>query len=127
ACHDTLEALWMEALEPERSFYQGILQIAVSLYHLSHCNWQGAVTLMGSGLGRLDAYCPDYEGVDVAQLVEESQSVLTYLQVQGPEQVSECARSLGFAVASPGELNNIAGIEAASLPILPTIAQLSTS
>ncbi|MEY3826619.1 MAG: hypothetical protein RLZZ148_1435, partial [Cyanobacteriota bacterium] len=29
ACHDTLEALWMESSEPTKSFYQGILQIAV--------------------------------------------------------------------------------------------------
>ena len=36
ACHDTLEALWMEAIEPDRSFYQGLLQLAVGLYHFSH-------------------------------------------------------------------------------------------
>ena len=38
ACHDTLEALWIEAAEPEKTFYQGILQIAVALYHLSNHN-----------------------------------------------------------------------------------------
>ena len=38
ACHDTLEALWIEALEPEKTFYQGILQIAVALYHLENEN-----------------------------------------------------------------------------------------
>ena len=31
ACHDTLEALWIEATEPEKALYQGILQIAVAL------------------------------------------------------------------------------------------------
>ena len=45
ACHDTLEALWMEADEPEKKFYQGILQIAVALYHLGNLNWRGAVIL----------------------------------------------------------------------------------
>ena len=42
ACHDTLEAIWMEASEPEKTFYQGILQIAVALYHLSNQNLRGA-------------------------------------------------------------------------------------
>jgi len=41
ACHDTLEALWMESAEPEKTFYQGILQIAVACYHLENNNWRG--------------------------------------------------------------------------------------
>ena len=39
ACHDTLEAIWMEAQIPEKPFFQGILQLAVALYHLSNHNW----------------------------------------------------------------------------------------
>lgn len=53
ACHDTLEALWFEAMEPEKSLYQGILQIAVACYHLSNENLRGATILMGEGLRRL--------------------------------------------------------------------------
>ncbi|MFO0212823.1 MAG: DUF309 domain-containing protein, partial [Pseudanabaena sp.] len=34
ACHDTLEAIWNDAWQSDRAFYQGILQIAVGLYHL---------------------------------------------------------------------------------------------
>lgn len=48
-CHDTLEALWMEAAEPERAFYQGIIQIAVGCYHLSNDNKRGAAILLGEG------------------------------------------------------------------------------
>ena len=43
ACHDTLEAVWIEAPEADRKFYQGILQIAVALYHLGNQNLRGAV------------------------------------------------------------------------------------
>ncbi|MDY7012991.1 MAG: DUF309 domain-containing protein, partial [Cyanobacteriota bacterium] len=46
-CHDTLEALWMDSTEPDKTFYQGILQIAVGCYHLGNSNWHGAVTLLG--------------------------------------------------------------------------------
>lgn len=80
ACHDILEALWLEAWELERDFYQGILQIAVGCYHLGNLNWRGAVILLGEGIRRLRPYQPAWEGVDVAQLVAQSQQLLQVLQ-----------------------------------------------
>lgn len=94
ACHDTLEELWMEALEPDKTFYQGILQIAVALYHLGNRNWQGAVTLLGEGIRRLSAYQPDYEGVDVENLIGSSAVLLKQLQEAGPENVGAIAQQL---------------------------------
>ena len=38
ACHDTLEAIWIEAPESDKRFYQGVLQVAVGCYHLSNNN-----------------------------------------------------------------------------------------
>lgn len=87
ACHDTLEALWMEASEPQKKFYQGVLQIAVGLYHLSQKNWKGAVILMGEGLGRLDYYQPDYSGINVEQFMDETSQLLKALQNAGAENV----------------------------------------
>jgi predicted metal-dependent hydrolase len=49
ACHDALEAIWMVAPTAEKPFYQGILQIAVGLYHLGNHNWRGAMTLWARG------------------------------------------------------------------------------
>ncbi|MBF2084214.1 DUF309 domain-containing protein [Thermoleptolyngbya sp. C42_A2020_037] len=93
-CHDTLEAIWMEAMEPDRTFYQGVLQIAVALYHLSNGNGRGATMLLGEGLRRLGRYTPDYGGVDVEQLVHQSAAILEDLQQRGPEQATELWRSL---------------------------------
>lgn len=89
ACHDTLEALWMEASEPDKKFYQGVLQIAVGLYHLSQKNWKGAVILMGEGLGRLNYYQPDYSGINVEQLIDETTNLLKALQQAGAENVAD--------------------------------------
>ncbi|HAN75061.1 MAG TPA: DUF309 domain-containing protein [Planktothrix sp. UBA8407] len=89
ACHDTLEALWMEAPQPEKKFYQGVLQIAVGLYHLSQKNWKGAVILMGEGLAKLDYYYPDYSGINVEQLMEETSQLLKALQIAGAEKVED--------------------------------------
>jgi uncharacterized protein len=80
ACHDTLEAIWMEAMEPQRTFYQGILQIAVALYHLGNANLRGATILLGEGANRLRRYQPDYAGINVAHLLEQSTDLLIQLQ-----------------------------------------------
>ncbi|PSB48131.1 DUF309 domain-containing protein [Chamaesiphon polymorphus] len=85
ACHDTLEALWMESVDPDKKFYQGVLQIAVACYHLHNRNWRGAVTLLGEGIGRLPYYQPVYAGIDVTKLIEDSRNLLNTLQSIGIE------------------------------------------
>ncbi|MDZ8222540.1 MULTISPECIES: DUF309 domain-containing protein [unclassified Nostoc] len=88
ACHDTLEALWIEASEPEKSFYQGILQISVALYHLENRNWRGAVILLGEGSNRLRRYPSSYSGVDVDELLNQSAVLLTTLQQIGQDLIT---------------------------------------
>ncbi|MBW4677723.1 MAG: DUF309 domain-containing protein [Desmonostoc geniculatum HA4340-LM1] len=88
ACHDTLEALWIEASEPEKTFYQGILQIAVALYHLENRNWRGAVILLGEGSNSLRRYPSSYGGIDVDELLSQSVAFLKTLQQIGAEKIS---------------------------------------
>jgi uncharacterized protein len=87
-CHDTLEALWIEASEPEKSFYQGVLQIAVALYHLGNRNWRGAVILLGEGSNRLRRYPSSYSGIDVDKLLDQSATLLKTLQQTGADKVT---------------------------------------
>ncbi|MBD2666945.1 hypothetical protein B6N60_03440 [Richelia sinica FACHB-800] len=87
ACHDTLEALWIEAIEPEKTFYQGILQIAVGLYHLGNRNWRGAMILLGEGRNRLRRYPSIFAGINVEELLTDSGALLTTLQQSDPEQM----------------------------------------
>lgn len=106
ACHDTLEALWMEALEPQKRFYQGILQIAVACYHLGNLNWRGSVVLLGEGSARLRDYQPIYEGIDVTELLTQSFDLLQALQQAGPEQVADFVEQLnGDQTNSMGDVN----------------------
>lgn len=88
ACHDTLEALWIEASEPEKTFYQGILQIAVGLYHLGNRNWRGAVILLGEGSNRLRRYPSVYGNIDVDELLNQSAGLLKALQDIGPDKIN---------------------------------------
>ncbi|MER3433749.1 MAG: DUF309 domain-containing protein [Leptolyngbya sp. ERB_1_1] len=89
ACHDTLEAIWIEAPTFEKKFYQGILQIAVGLYHLGNHNWRGAVILLGEGLNRLREYHPEYGGINVEQLIDDASEFLSQVQSVGVARVSQ--------------------------------------
>lgn len=88
ACHDTLEAVWVEAPEADKRFYQGVLQVAVGCYHLSNDNLRGAIILLGEAVRRLRDYQPDYEGIDVEQLLQQAIALLQALQQIEPEQTS---------------------------------------
>ncbi len=85
ACHDTLEAVWIEAPESDKKFYQGILQIAVALYHLGNQNLRGAVILLGEGSNRLRAYPVDYAQLDVHDFIRQAMKLLTDLQTHDPQ------------------------------------------
>jgi uncharacterized protein len=110
ACHDTLEALWIEAQEPDKTFLQGILQIAVACYHLGNQNWRGAVILLGEGSRRLMSYRPEYGGIDVECLVDTSAEFLSYLQALGPERVSEVSFLVGRSSLSQDTMDSVPAV-----------------
>jgi predicted metal-dependent hydrolase len=93
-CHDTLEAIWIEAPEMDKRFYQGILQVAVACYHLSNKNLRGAIILLGEGIRRLSDYQPDYQSIDVTMLLEESIGLQQTLQQIAPERVNDLVQQL---------------------------------
>lgn len=104
ACHDTLEAIWMVAPIPEKPFFQGILQLAVALYHLSNHNWQGAAILLGEGIRRLEPFEPTYREIDVSDLLDRASLWLDTLQQLGPTQVSRLAAALIPVDQHPSEM-----------------------
>jgi len=115
-CHDTLEAIWINAIASEKNFFQGILQIAVGLHHLRNENWRGAVILIGEGINRLHPYPADYAGIDVDGLIEQASALLKYLQVVGAEQVGETVQQL-FGQPQPAGAGG-----ALKLPVIQPLA-----
>ena len=93
-CHDTLEAIWNDAWESDRAFYQGILQIAVGLYHLKNRNWHGAAILLGEGTSRLPEYLPEYHSIDVESLLEDSLLILRTVQINGKEGMTDILKKM---------------------------------
>lgn len=116
SCHDILEALWIDAEEVDKQFYQGVLQIAVGCYHLGNFNWRGAVILLGEGISRLSSYQPEYQTIDVSELVRESYQLLQGLQKIQPEQVEEFVVQLQSEVTSQGSDENLENKTVYKLP-----------
>ena len=75
-------------MEPDKTFYQGILQIAVALYHLGNKNVRGGAILLGEGSNRLRRYPSTYAGIDVNQLLHQSKALLSVVQQLSPEQIT---------------------------------------
>ncbi|WP_242018601.1 MULTISPECIES: DUF309 domain-containing protein [unclassified Synechocystis] len=101
ACHNTLEAVWLEANPTEKNFYQGILQIAVAHYHLGNHNWRGAVTLLGEGIRRLKGFRPDHREVDIESLFRSSVLLLENLQTITPENLPQWLESAAAEQLTP--------------------------
>lgn len=88
-CHETLEELWVGEKGELRDFYQGLLQIAVALYHWRNGNLKGAMGLLQKGahcLSRVTAHC---QGVDVARLIADAGKVEEALAALGEERMEE--------------------------------------
>jgi uncharacterized protein len=109
ACHDILEALWIDSIEPDKTFYQGILQVAVGLYHLGNHNRRGAMILLGEGSNRLRRYLPSYGDINVEELFTESVDLLKTLQQESLE---------------PGGNTELAASQAWLLPSISLMSEL---
>lgn len=64
-CHDVMEEIWMETPDPERKFFQGLLQCAVALHHWGNGNTHGARILYREGTKKLRPFHPHHLGVDL--------------------------------------------------------------
>jgi hypothetical protein len=69
--HEHWEAVWLRSVEPERNFVQALIQLASALHHFQRHNWRGATGLLVRALGRLQAYPPRFQQVEVAWLRDE--------------------------------------------------------
>ncbi len=67
-CHDLLEEIWME--NKSDKFLQGLLQMAVGLYHREYGNIKGARWMFGNARKYLLRYGPVHWGLDVKGVIE---------------------------------------------------------
>lgn len=66
--HECLEDVWHRAPDPDRLFWQGVIQVAVACCHHQRGNADGASALFDRAADKLEAYPDVHHGVDVEQL-----------------------------------------------------------
>jgi len=69
-CHEVLEAAWMEASGGQKTFLQGLIQIAVAFYHLRRSNFIGSSRLLRAGLEKLSQGAAQPEIADLEALLK---------------------------------------------------------
>src|SRR5579863_6180493 len=82
--HERWESVWLAAQEPERTFLQGLIQIAAAFHHFQRGNGAGTISLLRSALRRLDKYPDVFAGVVIAPLRVAIRSWLEALEA-GPQ------------------------------------------
>jgi len=76
-CHDLLEDIWMT--DKQNKFLQGMLQVAVGIYHFENGNIYGSRRLFQSAQKYLQPYRPDYWDLDLEQVLEYIEKALNIL------------------------------------------------
>jgi predicted metal-dependent hydrolase len=79
-CHEALEAVWLETSGEDRVFLQGLIQIAVSFYHLRHGNLVGSARLLSAALEKLSTPSKCRHLINTADLVETLTPLLAAIQ-----------------------------------------------
>ncbi len=71
ACHDVLEDYWSELTGREKSFFQGLIQAAVALFHFEEGNLGGARRMYVSCRANLAGFPQGVAGIDGRQLIQD--------------------------------------------------------
>jgi uncharacterized protein len=66
--HEAWEEIWLVENEPEKTFLQGIIQIAAGFHHYLHENSDGAESLLAAGIVKISRFPDDYYGLAVKNL-----------------------------------------------------------
>ncbi len=97
-CHEELELAWREEHEEIRSFYQGILQAAVTYLHMRRGNFMGAIKVYKRCAKYLDAWPGICRGINVEKLRTDLTWAVQFWQELGPMRTDEMDWSLLKAV-----------------------------
>ncbi len=83
--HEVLEDLWHEYREIDRTFVQGLIQLAAGFYHLQCENQRGALSQLTKGKTKLAQYEPRHCEIDVKTLLADVDCWLEKINHASPE------------------------------------------
>ena len=70
-CHDVIEEVWQEWTGKDRTFFQGIIHVAVGFYHLDNENYRGSRSQLTKGISKLQHYGPVYYGIELKDFLAQ--------------------------------------------------------
>jgi predicted metal-dependent hydrolase len=81
ASHDILEDVWFDTLGSDKSFYQGLIHLAVGFYHITEKkNSKGALLQLRKGIAKLTPFKPAYEGVELSKLLGKIEKCINEIE-----------------------------------------------
>ena len=83
--HEFWEELWLEHKLKDAKFIQGLIQLAVSYFHLFNQNLNGARSMIRKSLGKFDTFKKE-RGIDVLKLIGEVEKVQSHFN-----KISKCS------------------------------------
>jgi predicted metal-dependent hydrolase len=66
--HEVWEEVWLVEREPEKTFLQGIIQIAAAFHHYRRGNSDGAESLLAAGIVKLIRFPSDHRNLAIGDL-----------------------------------------------------------
>ena len=90
--HEHWEGVWVRSAEPEKSFLQALIQVAVAFHHLQRGNAIGAQRMLTRVLKKLEPYPTEFGGVQVDAV---RKSVGAWLRIL---EANESAEAIPFPV-----------------------------
>jgi hypothetical protein len=66
--HEHWESVWMRSAEPEKTFLQSLIHLAVAFHHLHQENPTGAIRQLRRAQRKLETYPLEFAGVNVAAI-----------------------------------------------------------
>jgi predicted metal-dependent hydrolase len=111
-CHEVMEHLWLqEARDP---LYQGLLQVAVGLYHHRNGNIDGGIKLLTAAIQKLEGYSTQRLGIHLDQLIVDAKEHLRKLQSHDKETI--LFRDLNIIITDPQLARRIEEYDPKDLP-----------
>lgn len=72
--HEVWEEIWLVEMEPEKTFLQGLIQIAAAFHHYCRGNPWGAELLLAAGIVKLSRFGHHHAGLEISALREAAKS-----------------------------------------------------
>lgn len=98
-CHEVMEELWLE--EGRSPLFQGLLQVAVGLYHARNGNHSGAIKLLNQAVQKLEKYPQHRLGIDLDKLLRECRSYIEQLHVRDQSELPFAYYDLDIVITDP--------------------------